>query len=347
VIGVLSSCAHHPLDILELDGRALRIESGIMRSRSVLIGFFAFLLCGFSPASLPSLELLPGIKSGKAPYALRVSRDHRLFVANFASDEVGVLNLGDTRGRMQMMYAGPEPIDLALSPTEDQLWVVNKGAGMVTIMSTSEFRPLDNIKMGGEPVAIAMDPTSTRVFVANWGRGKFGRLDVIDFKTHEVLKAVKMGVRPLAVAFDSVADVVYVANIGSDSITRVKFPQYEAEEFPCVETPNGLALSQDGKRLYVTGASASFVALIDTATMKEIRRASVGQGPFGIAIHPDGWVATADREGGTVSILTPDLTGLQRLKIGKSPNHVVFSHDGSTAYVTLEKENKVGLIRLQ
>jgi YVTN family beta-propeller protein len=315
--------------------------------RFALISALLLLIFGFSPASLPRLELLPGLKAGKAPYAVRISRDQRLFVANFASDDVGVLSLRDARGKMQMIYAGPEPIDLALSPREDQLWVVNKGGGMVTVMSTSELRPVDNIKMGGEPVAIAIDPKGTRAFVANWGRGKFGRLDVIDFKTHEVLKAVKMGVRPLAVAFDPAADVAYVANIGSDTVIRVKFPHYEAEEFPCVEAPNGLALTHDGKGLYVTGSNSSFLALMDTASMKEIRRVSVGRGPFGVAVHPQGWVATADRDGGTVSLLTPDLTGLQSLKVGKNPNHVAFSHDGTTAYVTLEGENRIGMIRLQ
>ncbi|MBI4454453.1 MAG: YncE family protein [Acidobacteria bacterium] len=300
-------------------------------------------------ASLPRLELLKPIKSGKAPYGLQVSPDgRRLFVANFASDEIGMLDLSDPKANMELIYGGPEPIDLALSLAGDgdKLFVVNFRGGQVTVVSTKDVRASDSIKVGGQPVAIGIAPGGNRAFVANWGRSRIGHVDIIDTQSHEVLKSVDVGIRPVAVVINRDGDVVYVANGGSNSITRLELQNYRTTEYPCIENPDGLALSANGQWLYVAGANGSQLALMDARTLKEVRRVAVGARPFGIAVHPRGWVVTADRGDGTISVLDEDLSGVVKIKVGKSPNDITFSRDGTLAYVSLEKENKIAVVRL-
>ncbi|MBI3940289.1 MAG: YncE family protein [Acidobacteria bacterium] len=298
-------------------------------------------------ALLPRLEMVAAIKSGKGPYGLQVSPDgRRLFVANFASDEVGVLNLANPKSRMEMFYAGPEPVDLAISPAGDTLFVANAGSGLITVVSTKDLRMADHIKVGGRPVALAITPRGDRLFVANWGRSRVGQVDIVDLQTREV-RSVKVGIRPVAVASGQNSDMVYVANGGSNSITRVELQDYQTREFPCLENPDGLALSQDGRWLYVAGANGTELALMDAMAMKEARRAVVGAGPFGIALHPSGRVMTANKGGNSISILESDLSGVAHLTVGKSPNDVVFAPDGKTAYVSLEKDNKIAVVKLQ
>ncbi|MBI2823046.1 MAG: YncE family protein [Acidobacteria bacterium] len=299
-------------------------------------------------APLPRLDLAGSIKSGKGPYGLQVSHDgQRLFVANFASDEVGVLDLDDPQGKMELFYAGPEPIDLALSPLGDRLFVVNFRAGLVSVVTTQDLRMSDNVKVGGQPVAVTVSGSGDRVFVANWGRTRIGQLDVIDGNSHELLRSVRVGVRPLAVAAGPNGDFVYVANGGSNSITRVALSNYETTEAPCIENPNGLALTPDGKWLYVAGANGSEVAVMDAGTLKEARRIAVGTAPFGIAVHPRGWIITADRKSGTVSVFDPGLSTVAQVKVGETPNDVAISADGRTVYVSVEKDNKIAVVKLQ
>jgi YVTN family beta-propeller protein len=299
-------------------------------------------------SALPRLEALATLKSGKGPYALNLSRDgRRLFVANFASEEVGVWDLSGPKGRMRSFYAGPQPIDLALSAAEDKLFVANFKSGLVTVISTRDFKAIDNIKVGGDPVAVSISRRGDRVFVANWGHTRYGEVDIIDAANHQILKSVKAGIRPLSLAAAASGEAVYVANAGSNSITRVDLRSYETREFSCIEGPNGLALSRDDKRLYVAGAIGSQLSMIDVATEKEVRRVHVGKAPFGVVVHPQGWVATANKDDGTVSLLSEDLISITTAKVGKSPHYVIFSSDGATMYVSLEKENRIAVVAVR
>ncbi|HEV8130505.1 MAG TPA: YncE family protein [Acidobacteriota bacterium] len=286
------------------------------------------------------------LKTGKGPYALRVSKyGQRLFVANFASEEVGILDLADPKRKTQTFYAGPRPIDLTLNASEDQLYVANFKFGLITVISLRDLKPIDNIKVGGEPVAITTSPRGDRMFVANWGHTRFGQVDIIDAASHQILKSVKVGSRPLALAVPANGEVVYVANAGSNMITRVELREYQTHELPCIENPTGLALSRDDKWLYVAGGGSQ-VAMMDVKSEKEVRRANVGRGPFGLVVHPKGWVATANKEDGTVTLLSDDLSHIVSIRVGKSPHYPIFSQDGNSLYVSLEKENKIAVVGL-
>ena len=45
---------------------------------------------------------------------------------------------------------------------------------------------------------------------------------------------------------------------------------------------------QTAGRVFVVNAKDALVSLVDLKAMKEIRRFTVGQGPYGIAVSPDG-----------------------------------------------------------
>src|SRR5260221_450738 len=84
---------------------------------------------------------------------------------------------------------------------------------------------------------------------------------------------------------------VYVANLGSDSVsvvdvdTNLVVATIPLQQF---SRPQGLALTPDAAKLYVTHENANFVSVIDTATNTVTTIVTVGSSPRGIDITPDG-----------------------------------------------------------
>ena len=53
-------------------------------------------------------------------------------------------------------------------------------------------------------------------------------------------------------------------------------------------TPNGIAVSPDGTKVYVTNFHSVTVSVIDTATNTVTSTVDVGSAPRGVAVNPDG-----------------------------------------------------------
>ena len=79
-------------------------------------------------------------------------------------------------------------------------------------------------------------------------------------------------------------------------------------------------------RAYVTNTDCDTVAVIDTVTNTVVATIPVGDGPFGVAITPDGTRAYVANFGGTVSVIDTVLVGLPALAVAITP-------DGSRLYV--------------
>ena len=66
-----------------------------------------------------------------------------------------------------------------------------------------------------------------------------------------------------------------------------------------------MAITPDGKHVYVTNDGDGTVSVITTATGAVSAPITVGNGPFGVAITPDGKHAYVTNNGdGTVSVIT-------------------------------------------
>jgi YVTN family beta-propeller protein/VCBS repeat-containing protein len=108
--------------------------------------------------------------------------------------------------------------------------------------------------------------------------------------------------------------------------------------------PSQLALSPDGRRLYVTSSNNHSVSIIDTATNSWIGFANVDAGPVGLTVTRDGTVYTANITGRTLSVFnsgssTDSFVTLVAKSIapsdwGTGANAVAVSPDGRYVYAT-------------
>jgi len=91
--------------------------------------------------------------------------------------------------------------------------------------------------------------------------------------------------------------------------------------------PVGVAVSPDGKWVYIANGNASVVSVIDAARNSVVGRIPVGKRPWGIAVSPDGRaIYTADGLSDTMSVIdaaTRRVTAT--VKVGRQPWGVAVS----------------------
>ncbi len=309
---------------------------------SQLMRTVLLLLMGLASLSAARLSQIERIKVGDSPTYAAVSPDGRLlFVANFASDEISVIDTA-TRRTTKEFYGGHEPVGIAITPDADKIFVTNLAGGLVKVIDAETYEIKDDIKVGDTPSNITISPRGFLAFVTNYGRGRIGRIDFIDTSTHRVLGEVEVGVRPLAAVVSALEDRLYVVCGGSNDLYIIDIAQRQViGTLPVGQGPNALALSPDGNTLYVSNSGTNDVSVVDLLDLKEIRREKVGSKPFSIAVDQKGFIFVVESGDKTLSLFSPDFEKISSVKVGDRPIDVELSPDERFAYVTAEQDNRV------
>jgi len=106
---------------------------------------------------------------------------------------------------------------------------------------------------------------------------------------------------------------------------------------PVGASPSDVAVSPDGKRLYVANLAADTISVVDAVTHTLVSTVTVDDQPVAVALSPDGtrlYVAHG-RTGLLTSIDTSTDTATATLDVGLYAMDVAVSVDGATVYVAL------------
>lgn len=106
-----------------------------------------------------------------------------------------------------------------------------------------------------------------------------------------------------------------------------------------------LAMSKDGKKLYVARGVENKVSVVNTKTDRVIKNINAGKDAHSVWLTPDGkqiWVV--NRLGNSISVIDVKTDKIVRTikNIGDKPDILAFSPDGSRAFVTLRGKAQTG-----
>ena len=181
---------------------------------------------------------------------------------------------------------------VALAP-EGSLYVLNIQTDTLYRLSGDDHAEQKSVKTGYRPYATALSPDSKTLAVSNWGDRS---VSFFDPETLAETGRVNVGSHPNELLWAKDGRL-FVANSGSNTVSVIRGGSVAETirtsmdpKAPVGSTPDALALSSDGKRLYVANADNNNVAVIDTSAQesKILGFIPTGWYPTAIAISPDG-----------------------------------------------------------
>jgi YVTN family beta-propeller protein len=174
------------------------------------------------------------------------------------------------------------------------LYVANTESDTVYRLSGDSYSTVASKRVGYHPYGVSLSRDGRKLVVSNWGDES---VSVLDPKTLQEDSTTKVGSHPSEMVFGSDGRL-FVACSGSNSVSviegnrvveTVKTSIDPAD--PVGSTPDALALSPDGKTLFVANADNNDVAVIDVSRKNEsevVGFIPTGWYPSAVAVSPDG-----------------------------------------------------------
>jgi YVTN family beta-propeller protein len=274
------------------------------------------------------------------------------------------------------LEVGDRPMGMSLSPDGRFLAVVNCGQGVqgLTLVDTYTRRVTQSIPYPAPEalyVGVTWSADGKNLYASAGGNNKIrsysfdaGRLTE---NSSIVLGDSSTPIFPSGLAASLDGKILYVANNLANTVvaidlassrtqTNLKTVKFgsAASASDIGQMPYMLQLSTDGKSLYVALENAKAVAIIDTASLKEVSRVEVGAHPSAMALSPDGKnLFVANTNANTVSVVdtasnkvsaTLNLEPYAGAPAGSMPTALTVAPDNKTLYVTLGGENAIALV---
>ena len=110
----------------------------------------------------------------------------------------------------------------------------------------------------------------------------------------------------------------------------------------------GLALSRDGRSLYVAENLADSIAVVDLASRRIVQRLGTGSYPYAVVASPDGRVYVSDWGAGTVhvyhAVTSGRLAAERPIDVGRHPSALALSADGSRLFAASASTDRVAAV---
>jgi len=290
-----------------------------------------------------SAAVIETIAIGKRPRGLKLTADgSRLYVAvsglpkcppsvpdeecaklerDLKADGIAVVDTA-THKVVQVLHAGSDPEQFALSRDGKRLFVANEDAATMSVVDVASGAIVERVPVGREPEGVAVTPDGRWVLITNESDNS---VSIIDTGTLKIVKSVQVGKRPRDVAFTPDGRTAYVTGEFDASVYRMSVPQGAAVE-RVIELrkearPMGILLDSSRNRLYVSTGRGGSVAIIDSASHKLLAEVPAGTRPWGIALSQDGrWLYTANGPSDDISVIdTSTLRAVRHIRVGRSP----------------------------
>ena len=321
-------------------------------------------------------KVIAGIPVGRGPTGLAAGPDGRLvYVANTGDHTVSVIDV-KARKAVATIPCGYEPTGLVLSPDGKQLYTANYISDDVSVIGTAARKETGRIKVGHAPTYLAVTPDGKHLLVNNslshepaTNPKLTAHISVIDTAAGKVIAEKRSpGTMLLGMGITVTADGKFALAVHSrpnfnitpsqlnqgwvhtNALSIIPLAPADAKVATVlldnvgggVANPHGVAVSKDGRLLYVSHRGTHQISIVDLPkllyllqpgrtppatpphvnlgflwqTGDVVRRVSSGGlGPNGIAVSPaDGALYVTNYFSDQVAVLDP-ATGKVRTRI--------------------------------
>jgi glucose/arabinose dehydrogenase len=253
--------------------------------------------------------------------------------------------------------------------TGDTVFVAGQSSGVVWALDGTSGAILKEINVGGGPDNIIVDATRQRAYILLDG---LNQVVAVDTTTLGVTSRIQLPAPPIGAALAS-DGALFVAGGDPDGQVWVVSPGASEirTQVPVDGRPVGLAISRDGKSLYVVDAANKSLHILSTDTVQDLREVSLPSSPASMIVSrlptttagekatPQPSEAKATPQPTPTLVVTPtplpaDLLPPDRLPDGAvaepfvpgaaEPAAFAFAPDGSLFYNEL-KTGKIRIVR--
>ncbi|KWV93182.1 YncE family protein [Erythrobacter sp. YT30] len=273
-----------------------------------------------------------------------------LFVANKRGNTLTKIDLASGETILDLPSC-TNPHELATSPDGAHVALGCYGGTTVDIFKTDDLAKVKSIDLGenARPHGIVWHADGDIFATAEGRRSIFWIGNPLGDEELQEFGTNKDGSHMVAVAPDT--RWAWTTDLSSKTVTRIDLRGSEDPLSVTVgEEPEGIALSPDGKSLWVSARGSDQAFELDPVTMEVRNTLDTGRFPLRLAIRPQGDVAvTSDLRDGSLSVIDLANAKLVRTIAVSSPDEaddrfqvtILWSSDGERIYVAETASNTV------
>jgi YVTN family beta-propeller protein len=205
------------------------------------------------------------VSVGQNPIRLAVSPEgNAVYVTSFASASLSSLNVKGS-AVLGMADTQEDPTGVAVTPDGAHVYIVSsshQGQGFLSIYDSATLIRRDAVALRqGNPGDLAITPGGLKTYVCEQGN----TVSVIDNTTRTVLGPpidVPTGPHHIVIHPDSLH--AYVACPPAQTLVEIDLITDTVTQQVTMNTPENMALSPDGRQLFVTNTDAKTITVLDT-----------------------------------------------------------------------------------
>ena len=275
------------------------------------------------------------------------SQSMRLYVTNSQGDDITVIDLSSLKA-IDDIKVGAHVHGVAVQADGRRLFATIESDNTLKVVDTATDHVISTLKLTGRPNQCAVTPDGRFVGVPIRDGNS---VDIVDVTKHRVVKTLPVKVPHNC--FNAGSNrYMFVTSMGEDKVNMVDLETMKyVAEVPLGGVPRPLAVSKDGKTLYVALSNLHGFVIADVSTKKVIQRVEMpAEHPHprprkfepidtlthGLGLTPDEkelWVTSLLDDCMYVYDLgTKQIVG--RVATGDGPNWVTFSPDGKYCCVS-------------
>ncbi len=262
-----------------------------------------------------------------------------VLVMNSGAASLSVIDMA-TQKEIRRIPVLREPHHWALSPDGKELLVGDSAGNELLFFDPASFVLLRRMVMS-DPYQLGFSPDGRFLVVNGLARAQ---TDIYDAKTYQLLKRIKIKSMPSHLDYAPDSSVVFISLQGSDRMAAIDLRTMAVKwNKPCGPAPAGV-LYHNGEVL-VADMGADYIAVMDPADGREIRRIATGKGAHQLFMSPDKkLIYVNNRVAGTIVALDArSLKEARSYKLPGGPDDIQFAPDGKL-WVTMRFAHKVAVL---